>query len=91
MLDKLLSRYVGLVIISASLFVLLSIGLMQGLFYLVTLIPKDFLEVQIKILSNWGPIGVTLPICLLVILIGIVILIIELLQKKKTPEEVSKE
>jgi len=89
MLDK-ISNYIGLILILAGIIVLLSTGLIQGLFYLITFIPPLDLEPYFRFLSSWGTLGLVLPPCLLAILVGIVILIVELRQDKKSPEEVIK-
>lgn len=89
MLEK-ISNYIGLVLILAGIIVFLMVGLLQGLFYLTTLIPPLDLKYFLGFLSSWGPLGLAVPPCLLVILVGIILLIIELTQGKKTPEEVIK-
>jgi hypothetical protein len=89
MLDK-ISNYIGLVLILAGIIVFLGISLLQGLFYLASLIPPSLLETSFKILNNWGPIGLALPLCVLVILVGIIVLIIELHEKKVGIDEVIK-
>jgi hypothetical protein len=88
--DQVLNNSTGLAIIITGIGLLVAVALLQGLVYLASLLVTNFLTKYLDLLRLQGPIVLAIPVCSIIIIIGIVVYLTELIQSKKTPEEVIK-
>ena len=81
--DQAINNSTGLAIIVTGIGLLIAIALLQGLVYLASLLETNFLTKYLDLLRLHGPIILAIPVCSIITIIGIVVYLIELTQRRK--------